>query len=108
MAASDRRVLEDTVLAVRDGLHNSANIVLEPAAVHPGELAERRLVVHPALGRHQLALQHDFGVGWHHEVDALALNKFRRLAVEASKNLEVINVRRKALERSQLVDDGRA
>src|SRR5271154_7228251 len=99
MAASDCRVLKDTVLAVRDGLHNSANIVLEPATIHPGELAERRLVVHPAFGRHQLALQHDFSVDWHHEVDGLALNELRRPAVETAEHLEVVDIRRKAFER---------
>ena len=64
--------------------------------------------MHPALGCHQLALQHNFGVGWYHEVDRLTLNELRRLAVEAPEHFEVVHVRRKALESSQLVDDGRA
>src|SRR5262249_16091060 len=55
MPAPDRRVLEDAVFAVSDGLYHGANVVLEPAAIHAGELAERRLVVDPALSRHQLA-----------------------------------------------------
>jgi hypothetical protein len=46
----------------------------------PGELAERRLIVHPAFRRHQFALQHDLGVSRHHEVDGLALNELGGLA----------------------------
>src|SRR4029077_10052739 len=106
MPAPDRRVLEDAVFAVSDGLYHGANVVLEPAAIHAGELTERRLVVDPALSRHQLAFQHDFGVGRHHKIDGLALNELGGRAVKTAKNLEVIHIWRKALERSQLVEDG--
>src|SRR5215813_4860121 len=108
MPAPDRRVLEDAVFAVSDGLYHGANVVLEPAAIHAGELAERRLIVDPALSRHQFAFQHDFGVSRHHEVDGLTFNELGRLAVKTAKNLEVIHIWRKAFERSQLVEDWRA
>src|SRR5262245_5535900 len=107
MTASDRRVLEDTVFAVSVAFPPCANVVLEPAAVHAGEFAERRLVMDPAFSRHQLAFQHDFGVCRHHKVDGLALNELGRLAVKTAKNLEVIHIWRKTLERSQLVEDRR-
>ena len=106
MPASDRRVLEDAVFAVGDGFHRGADIVLKSAAVHSSELAERHLVVNPALGRHQLALQHDLSVGWNHQIDRLAFNELRRLPVETPEHLKIVDVRRKALKRSQLVEDG--
>src|SRR3954447_664013 len=108
MPASDRRVLEDAVLAMSDGLHNGANVVLEPAAIHAGELAEWCLIMDPALRRHQLAFQHDFGVSRHHKVNGLAVNELSGLAVKAAYPPKVIHIRRKAFERGQLVEEGPA
>ncbi len=72
------------LFAMSDGLHKGANVVLEPAAIHAGELAERCFIMDPALRRHQLAFQHDFGVSRHHNVNGLALNELSGLAVKAA------------------------
>lgn len=63
MRAADRRSLVDCALAIGHAVDDDAGIVLHAAAVHAGEFAVRPFVVDPPFRRHDLALEHDLGVG---------------------------------------------
>jgi hypothetical protein len=68
MATADGRMLVDPAPSIGHTSNLGVHVVLDSTTIHPGELPVRTLVVRPALGRHELAFQHDLGVSRYEDI----------------------------------------
>ncbi len=104
MAAADSRILVNAVLAVGHAVIDDAAVMLHAPTVHAGELAKRPLVMHPALGGHDLSLQDDLSIGRNLDIIRLTLHYLRRGAIEAAQHLQVVGIRGYPHQRGHLVE----
>src|SRR5664279_838581 len=94
MVAAYGGMLVDATFSEGHGVHLDSEIVLDAAAIHTGEFPVGALVEDESLIGHQLALENNFGVRRHLDVDCLAAHHPGAMAIECAEDLKVVGLRR--------------